>query len=304
MTYKNAKTILFAGLITALILPFSAMQIANATTEEHGTNVDGYAEYKKMTDKGYKLFPGVGWINSQDDGSVKPVYVQHPDNPDVMLLDLDAMKESIIKNVEANKDISIATHNGYNVAAKKYEENSMTYFNAYWQIPAKPASFSGGTIFYFDSLEPFYGVTFQPVLQYGNSDVCEAGDKWVTFAMIFISKDHYNVTPCVDANVGDWLQGEISESENIWTVKMHNFSTGNTDQVQVGYSENADRALVALETYYLSKNCSSLAGDVNFSYMTITGDSVDWVDGSLVEQWCEMSLNIISDSTVEINNDN
>lgn len=323
MTTKTIKTILFASLLVAMILPFSAMEFAEAAPNDKANdkakakandkgkandhdNPNGFAEMKKMRDKGYKLFPGVGWIHANENSNVKSKYIQHSEKPGVMLLDLDAMEESIIKNYKAKKanenDEVFPSHNGYNLAAVKQERNSMTYFNGYWKVPAEPDSWSGGTIFYFDALQPFAGVIFQPVLQYGNSGICNAGDKWVTYALIFINSNAYIATPCMDADVGDTIKGKISKSGSTWTVYLKNYGTGNSAQVQIGYSGKADTALVALETYNLSRNCSSLPGDERFYSMYIAGDSVAWKDGSEVSQWCGMDVNITNDRTVELNN--
>ncbi len=51
MTYKNAKTILFAGLIAAMILPFSGMQFATAEEEQ----TDLREKQQKILDKIYKI---------------------------------------------------------------------------------------------------------------------------------------------------------------------------------------------------------------------------------------------------------
>ncbi|WP_148680203.1 hypothetical protein [Nitrosopumilus maritimus] len=40
---------------------------------------------------GYKLYPGVGWVHSDDFGDQKPIYKTHPDNPSELILDIDAM---------------------------------------------------------------------------------------------------------------------------------------------------------------------------------------------------------------------
>ena len=46
MTYKNAKTMLFAGLIAAMILPFSGMMMADAAPSENASD-----KAKEQTDK-------------------------------------------------------------------------------------------------------------------------------------------------------------------------------------------------------------------------------------------------------------
>ena len=315
MTTKTIKTVLFASLLVAMILPFSTMEMADAAPNENANdnahvNVNGHEEYQKMIDQGYKLFPGVGWVKADEHAAVAPIYMENPEKPGELILDLDAMQKGIEarqkSEVEHGKqDTVYPTHNGYNLAAVKQEPNSMTYFNGYWKVPAAPASWSGGTIFHFDALMPFAGVIFQPVLQYGNSDVCNAGAKWVTYAIIYIDPNTFNVTPCVDASVGDTLRGNVWKgASNVWTVKMYNLSKGTSAFTQVGYSGQADTALVALETYNLARLCSSIPGDERFYSMWITGDSVSWADGSEVAQWCGMALNIISDSTVELNNNN
>lgn len=271
--------------------------------EKEYTDVDP----EVMKEKGYKLFPGVGWVHPNEYTNVSPIYMENPENPDEMIFDLDAMQTSIEKNEEskASDEIGILSHrDGYNMAAVKQEPNSMTYFNGYWKVPAEPTSWNDNdTIFHFNALQPYAGVIFQPVLQYGDSSLCEAGAKWVTFALIYISPTAYNVTPCVDADAGDTIKGKISKSGSTWTVYLKNYGTGNSAQVQVGYSGEADTALVALETYSLPGNCSALAGDERFYSMSITGDTVSWAEDSDAAQWCGMDVNIISDTTVELNND-
>lgn len=46
---------------------------------------------EEMRKAGYKLFPGVGWVHPNDTANVEPIYIEHPENPGEMILDLDAM---------------------------------------------------------------------------------------------------------------------------------------------------------------------------------------------------------------------
>ena len=281
MTYKNEKTILFASLLVAMTLLVSGTLMVEAAPNENAndkakehTEIDA----KAMKAAGYKLFPGMGWVNANEHANVSPIYMDHPSNPGEMILDLDAMQASIEKNQKSQKPekgVFPSHRNGYNMAAVKDDPNTMTYFNGYWKVPAEPASWSDNdTIFHFNALQPFAGVIFQPVLQYGDSNVCDAGDKWVTFAFIYINPTTVIETPCVDANVGDTIKGKIYKTgSSLWTVYLKNYGTGDSAQVQVGYSGKADTALVALETYGLPGNCSALAGDERFYAMSITGDT-------------------------------
>ena len=49
---------------------------------------------------GYKLYPGVGWVHPDDLGIQKPIYIDNPNNPGELVLDLDAM----IKAVESKQE--------------------------------------------------------------------------------------------------------------------------------------------------------------------------------------------------------
>ena len=42
---------------------------------------------------GYKLYPGVGWAHPDDLGNQQPIYMDNPDNPGELSLDIDAMQQ-------------------------------------------------------------------------------------------------------------------------------------------------------------------------------------------------------------------
>ncbi|MGY5146592.1 MAG: hypothetical protein ACW9W4_01125 [Candidatus Nitrosopumilus sp. bin_7KS] len=42
-------------------------------------------------DAGYKLYPGVGWVHPDDLGIQNPIYMDNPNNPDELILDIDSM---------------------------------------------------------------------------------------------------------------------------------------------------------------------------------------------------------------------
>ena len=97
MTTKTIKTLMFASLIAAMVLPFFIMEIAYAESIENVNDkvkVDSLkipnAERDLKLATGHKLYPGAGWVSAEDiSKSPAAIYRDHPDNPGKKTLDLD-----------------------------------------------------------------------------------------------------------------------------------------------------------------------------------------------------------------------
>jgi hypothetical protein len=146
---NKVKTILFASLITAMILPFSGMNFAEAkevdthddqtsrelvlpgghiVTEDNIIRKTVNSEGKVTTESGKEL-PSKYFII--DDGNV--------------VLNLDVV-EAERKEIGKITKVSHGTKNGYNMLGLKDDSNSFTYFNGFWDVPTSPTSYtSGGT---------------------------------------------------------------------------------------------------------------------------------------------------------------
>jgi len=61
---------------------------------------------------GYKLYPGVGWVHPDDQGSQKPIYGDNPNNPGELVLDIDAMIKEYNLDQEINAPVYPRFDNG------------------------------------------------------------------------------------------------------------------------------------------------------------------------------------------------
>ena len=70
-----------------------SMSIEQTTenSEDEHVNLASYAEYKKMFDNDFKLYPGIGWIDMSGRTSSSIIYNEDPANLGELILDLDAM---------------------------------------------------------------------------------------------------------------------------------------------------------------------------------------------------------------------
>jgi len=200
-----------------------------------------------------------------------------------------------------------AAQTSYHIAAKDDSGNDITYQRAYWNTPTAPGTYNGGTNFNFNAVEPYFGsgIIFQPVLQHGYSSYCDAGNDWVTYPLIYVLGSAYGGS-CVDANDGDLIRGILSEdANNVWTVSIKNYQNpAATDSYSVIYSGQMDVTHVAVETHNIPTNCTELEGDIEYKWMSTTGDVDNWAAMTQGSTFCGMSTNIVSDSTVQFNNNN
>lgn len=315
--------------MVAMILPFSVMGIADAAPNENADDkakevVDSLsipnAERDLKLADGQKLFPGQGWVKADVHSKAPaPIFRDNPNNPGEQILDIDTMikKSEESKITETSGDIvqdflnalSIPlaeAADGYNqIVHKDSSSNDFTYHRAYWDVPAAPSSYSGGTNFSFPAVQPATGsnIIFQPVLQHGWSSVCDSGNDFDTYALILVAGSAYH-TPCTDADPGERIRGTLSESNNVWTVAVRNYgNSAANDSYSVYYSGQMDFGALAVETYDLGSSCSKLQGDVEFDTVTNTGDVDSWVTAGS-GQFCGMTETIVSDSNVEFFNNN
>ena len=303
MTYKNAKTILFALLIAALVLPFSTMDFAEAALtpinvdDKPRNTIDSLtipnAERDIKLAAGYELYPGVGWVD-KDRIKVEPIYSQNPNNPNEMILDLGAMdkvynekKKAKITKTSGNilddfwnslYQIAEAAQVSYHIAVKDAPANDITYHSAYWYAPTSPTTFNGGTNFDFNAIQPTMAtnIIFQPVLQHGYSSYCNSGNNWATYAFIYAYGNSYGGT-CYYANEGDLVRGTMSEGANdTWTITIYNYNNGATSSISVISPIDFDAVFTSVETWDIPTDCSELQGDVKFMYQYDTGDTDAW----------------------------
>ena len=321
MITKNVKTILFASLITAMILPFSAMEFAQAVTNENA-NDKAKKTHEEMVKEGKIVLPGGHYVDKTTykfvdenksieengkNGIDTSVLKEHDGKT---IIDVDKALEKIAKDKKEKGDTSINyPADGYNTIALKEDIDSMSYFRAFWKVPISPTYYDGSdTIFTFNAMQPHasQAAIFQPVLQFGNNGPCTGiGSSWVFYPYVYVSPTVNTKGSCLAVQPGDILRGTISKSGSIWTISTYNYRTGLSGSVQASYAGLADWSLVALETYGLATNCSSIPGDERFYSMTITGDSSSWADVSNPNlQWCGMDASIVSDSTVDLLNNN
>lgn len=317
MTRKTTKTILFASLIAALILPFSVMSMADAATNENADRTQmkemGYEltgslaipneNRDSMLAQGYELYPG-GWIH-EDRIKADLIYVKTSTGEKI--LDGDAMKLQYEQRL-AEAGIAIQSHpKSYHIAVKDSPSNDISYSRAYWNVPDSPGTYDGGTNYDFNAIQPTLStnVILQPILQHGYSSWCDAGDNWVTYPFMLVYGNPIGGN-CISANEDDFIRGVISESSyNTWTVYMKNYdNSAATDSVSLMLSNDMTAVFTAVETWNIPSNCNELQGDVQYRYLYDRGDVDSWdakVQGST---FCGMNTNIVSDSTVQFNNNN
>ena len=319
MTTKTIKTILFVGLIAAMILPFSVMDISAASdnTAKEKSDADrakmvelGYEltnslairndARDSMLAQGYELYPGAGWVLPPDQ-KVEPIYTTHPKTGE-KVLDGDAMMAKLAELTEEEMTVSSLTSTtGWNqVALKDDPTNDFTYLRAQWTVPTSPISYEGGTNFSFPAIQPDLSIgtfIFQPVLQHGFSAICDAENGWVTYALILVGEIPFN-TPCVPVNEGDVNKGSIIYEDGIWTVAM-----GEAEYL-VASTTTMTFGAVAVETWDLGTDCDQLQGDLTFTNIRDRGD-VDRFDKTQGhDPFCGQTTNVVSRTTVEMFNDN
>lgn len=317
MTSKTIKTILFASLIAALVLPFSSMDFAVAEEEKHDDKPHDDKTDRKIVLPGGHIVTEANIISKTVNSEGKATTLSGKELPskyfiidgDRAVLNLDV--------VEAEKEISQviqASHgskNGYNMLGIKADSQSFTYFNGYWDVPTSPTSYTtGGTIYTFNALQLGTSTILQPVLQYGDDGVCgDLGDNWemVPVAVSIINGNTYvSYGDCDSVSESDNIRGTITkQSNNYW--KIETYSGGVSDSITpIYYTGKMDNAAVGYETYDLPTNCSAISGDVDFTNLFLSGTTVpNWTDSDPSgNQWCGMDTNIVSQSTVELNNNN
>ena len=313
MTFKNTKTILFAALIVAMILPFSGMMMADAAPSENANDKTEKvkdslsipnAERDIKLAAGYELYPKVGWV-SPDRIKATPVYVENPNKAGEMILDLDAMEAEYneLKKAKITKtsgdplldlwgsiyQLAEAAQTSYDAAIKDDSGNDITYHRAYWNVPDSPGTYNGGTNFDFNAVQPDLStnVRLQPILQHGYSSHCDAGDGWVTYPFIYA------------------FGSAFGGPNNVWTVYMKNYQDSSaTDSYSVTYTGDMEAVFTSVETWNIPTNCSEYQGDVEFKNQITTGDVDSWAEYNQYTTFCGMDINIVSDSKVQFNNDN
>lgn len=329
MTKNNIKAILFASLIAAMILPFSAMNLAEAAPNENVNNKAKEKTLKEHIKDGDIIIPGgYGWKNpseiksfdskkSMDEnakrGFDKKFMIEDEDGNSVLSLD-KMLKHKKQMGGEKDPEIQYPAIS-YNQMAIKETNSEVSYFNAYWTVPDAPEEYDDGTIYTFNGVQPFDvyngGIIFQPVLQYGNYGVCgNIGENWgmIPYMYIDLGYGFQEVKgDCTIVNIDDTIRGTVYKSGSYWIVSMQDYNVPNSsDYVYIQYNGNADDALVALETYNTNETCKELSGDIDFNNMALLGSGLpNWdTDKAFGSIWCEMITQVTSQSTVSLNNKN
>jgi len=331
MTKNNIKAVLFASLIVAMVLPFSAMNLAEAATHENANDIakkvkDSLsitnAERDVKLNAGYELYPYMGWV-SPDRIKATVAYVENPNKAGEMILDLNAMETEYneLKKAKITRtsgdplqdfwnslyQLADAAQTSYDAAIKDDSDNDITYHRAYWNVPDSPETYNGGTNFNFNAVQPDLSTNliFQPMLQHGYSSYCDAGDGWVTYPFIYAFGNAYGGS-CIDADEGDLIRGILSEgANNVWTISIKNYQDSSaTDSYSVTYNGDMESVFTAVETWNIPTNCTEYQGDVEFKSQLTTGAVDSWTAGSVYTTFCGMDINIVSDSKVQFNNDN
>ena len=318
MRTKNFQTTAFVALTVVLLVPLALMEQAHAEKITDSLTVPNAERDLKLA-AGYKLYPSMGWVEPNKIEQIDPVYRMNHETGD-MVLDLDAMLENTDENEITETSFDWIQHvinlfslslaeagNGYNqIAHKDNASNDFSYLRAYWDVPTSPTSYDGGTNFSFPGIQPNVGSTiiFQPVLQHGYSSYCDAGDGWVTYALIYVGGSVWG-TPCEDADDGDSIRGTISESNNYWTIAIRNYQNSAANDSYTVYSSTQMKlGLVAVETYNLGNDCDELQGDLEFETIIHTGDVDNFDSSGAVGAFCGQTTNIVSESNVEMFNNN
>ena len=303
----TTKTILFASIIAAMILPFSVMGMADAAPNENA-NETAKEYVRAEIPEGYDMTPFGIWkktdIKEWDgvtpidtDKDVKDWKDAHPGEK----TPADIAVEKMQKKSEGHLPGFTDGWNKYGHISYATEPSS---FTAYWKVPNAPVSYSSGdVIFYFNAFQGTgTNVIVQPVLQYGNSAACNSAS-WKIASWILSGPFVYK-TSCASASTGNTIKGEILSQGNTWTVKTTNVNTSTTKTLSASSSYDMIRANVALETHGLPPTCAYVPNDVQFYSMKINGATPpSWTEYSGYT-WCGMDLVSSSGSTVNINTDN
>lgn len=301
---KTIKTILFASLIAAMILPFSVMGMANAAPNENANN-----NVKKEIPEGYEITPFGLW-KSEDikewDGVtkidtekiIKEWKDKHPGEKSPAEIAIEKMQKKSEDNVPS------ANENVWNVYGKILYSTEPSSFVAYWNVPNAPASYTGGTaIFYFNAFQSGTDVIVQPVLQFGDSAACSSAS-WKIASWILVASTTYKTT-CADASPGNVIKGQIAVSNDYWNVQITNQSTGTSKSLIAYVSQAMNKAFVTLETANITQQtCSTVPNDVYFSNMLINGATPpNWTKVQRTI-WCGMDFVSSSGSSAYINTNN
>lgn len=136
------------------------------------------------------------------------------------------------------------------------------YITSTWHVPPNPAQ-NGGTIFFFDGLEPFgYGAIIQPVLQWGPSAI-GGGNFWGIAPWYVFGGSVYH-GPLERVSAGDEIYGYVySTSENGNNINWYNEIIDATSGVYSYFNGSSygyqwtNSYIGVLEMYNIS-NCSQV----------------------------------------------
>lgn len=179
-------------------------------------------------------------------------------------------------------------------------------FATNWDVPDKPSSNHGQTIFLFNSIEPAKGdAIIQPVLQYGPS-AAGGGTYWAV-ASWYLVGSHVYISKLVKVSSGDSLNGLI-------TLKSHSGDNYNyvasfkdiddTDITATG-SDELVWATETLESYGTTKESDYPPGKTIFRHIKIktssdSTPSVTWTAVSDKDDSLKTSVNTQGSSDAKI----
>ena len=204
MIFSQAKDRLFAG---GALLSFSLLFVVQGAIAQgvpQALTPFGYRDRAKVhrVPEGYELI-------SMPDTHIR---MHNPTTGDVI---------DFPKPVIPQKRTTPLPDDGWITYASWYNlsRSPIAYFVTDWNVPPPPSSYTGQTLFLFNSIEPADGnAILQPVLQYGPSEA--GGGEWWAITSWYVVGDQAYYAGLYDVTPGTFLAGQI----RLLGHKRNNFS--------------------------------------------------------------------------------
>ena len=193
MLFSRARDCLFAGSIVLSFSMLFVVQDAGAQAAKQVLTPFGYRNSANVhrVPEGYELI-------SMPDTHIRmhnPTTGDHVDFP---------------KPLIAQEQTPIFSENGWITFASwyNYARSPIAYFVTDWNVPPPPSSYTGQTLFLFNSIEPARGkAILQPVLQYGPS--AAGGGEWWAITSWYVVGNQAYYAGIYDVTPGTFLGGQI-----------------------------------------------------------------------------------------------
>jgi hypothetical protein len=179
----------------------------------------------------------------------------------------------------------------------------ISFFTATWTVPPPPPSFTGQTLFLFNSIEaPEYTsavgsstAIVLPVLQYGVS-AAGGGAYWAVASWYIVGDTVYH-TSLVTVEVGQFLVGEITRDGKLFGISNNNyvayFSGLSSTTLSVWGAKELVLATTALQGYTVLSDAGYPQSPMVFSSINLKTTagvpSVDWLP---VSDWTGNSISV------------